>query len=78
MTAIKHNWKPNPATNSESFLLLFSDWFPLARKQEIALGLQKTEDGILICTASGEWVNFEAMKEQYPIESLKEAESQAA
>lgn len=68
--AIKEGWMPNEKYEQKVELDIFNEWYSLAKKCGVAFASQKTEDGIMIYTNNENWVLFQKMLDEYPLEKL--------
>ena len=59
----------NPV-QAKSKLDIFDEWFPLARKKGLVLASQQEKGSIIIYTNDGQWIPFEQMLKEHPLESL--------
>jgi small-conductance mechanosensitive channel len=69
-TAIEQGWKPNEAVQVQSELEVFNEWFPLARKNGLAMASQQEKGSIIIYTNDGQWIPFSQMLKEYPLDTL--------
>lgn len=69
--AIKNTWIPNEGYEEKAELDVFNEWFPVAKSKRLVLASTKIEGVLHVCTPEGEWILFEEMVAQYPLESLK-------
>lgn len=69
--AIRNTWIPNEGYEEKAELDIFKEWFPVARSERLVIASRKIEGVLHICTPEGEWIPFEEMVSQYPLESLK-------
>ena len=70
--AIRNTWIPNEGYEQKVELNVFNKWYPLA--QSLGLVLAATQfDGVQhILTVENQWVPFEEMASDYPLEKLRE------
>lgn len=69
--AIRNTWIPNEGYKEKAGLDIFNEWFSLARSKRLVIASTKIEGVQHVCTPDGEWIPFEEMVAQYPLESLK-------
>lgn len=69
--AIRNTWIPNEGYEEKAELDIFKEWFPVARSKILVVASRKIEGVLHVCTPDGEWIPFEEMVAQYPLESLK-------
>lgn len=69
--AIRNTWIPNEEYEKKAELNIFKEWFPIAQSKRLVLASTKIEGVLHVCTPEGEWIPFEEMIVQYPLESLK-------
>lgn len=82
--ALQAEWIPNESPEQIKFEQHkdeFSEWFNLARSQDIVKASQLTEEGIIVLNADGKWILFETLVEQgitlqYLKQKLKKGETQ--
>jgi hypothetical protein len=55
---------------AKSELEIFNEWFPLAKKKGLVLASQKNKDGIEVLTNDGQWISFEDIQKEHPLETL--------
>lgn len=70
--AIKNKWSPNENYEEKVELDEFNEWFPLAKSQRLVSASTKIEGVLHLLTPDGEWIPFEEIINQYPLETLKE------
>lgn len=68
--AIEEEWKPNDLVQAKSELEQFNEWYPRAKKKGLVKASQQTKNGIIVCTADGEWIPFAQMLVNYPVGQL--------
>lgn len=69
--AIRNTWIPNEEYEEKAELNIFKEWFPIAQSKRLVLASTKIEGVLHVYTPEGEWIPFEEMIVQYPLESLK-------
>lgn len=69
--AIRNTWIPNEGYEEKAGVDIFNEWFRLAQSKRLVLASTKIEGVLHVCTPEGEWIPFEEMVSQYPLESLK-------
>lgn len=69
--AIRNTWTPNEGYEQKVELDVFQEWYPLA--QSLGLVIASTrQDGILhVITAQQQWIPFEQIFSEYPLERLQ-------
>lgn len=69
--AIEQGWKPNEAVQAKSELDIFNEWFSLARKKGLVSASQSDKGSIIVYTSDGQWIRFEMMLKEHPLETLQ-------
>lgn len=73
--AIEEQWQPNDNYTQESDLKLFNEWFPLARERGLVIASTRTDKELMVLTTDEQWITFPEAVNQYPLETLRQAES---
>jgi Family of unknown function (DUF6262) len=69
--AIENHWIPNENYEEKLELDVFNEWFPLANSQGLVSASTKLNGVLHILNPDGEWIPFEEMIAQYPLDALK-------
>mgnify|MGYP001794722354 CR=1 FL=1 len=69
--AIENNWIPNDDYEEKLEVDFFNKWFPLANSQGLVSASTKLDGVLHVLNQDGEWIPFEEMITQYPLDLLK-------
>ncbi|MBF2018486.1 MAG: transposase [Rivularia sp. T60_A2020_040] len=69
--AIENNWIPNENYKEKVELDVFNEWFLLANSQRLVSASTKLDGVLHVLNSDGEWIPFEEMIAQYPLDALK-------
>lgn len=69
--AIENNWIPNDDYEEKLEVDFFNKWFPLANYRGLVSASTKLDGVLHVLNPDGEWIPFEEMIAQYPLDALK-------
>jgi hypothetical protein len=70
--AIRNTWIPNEGYEQKVELNAFKEWYPLAQSLGLVLAATQFDRVQHVLTLENQWVPFEQMASDYPLEKLRE------
>ncbi|MBE9193357.1 transposase [Gloeocapsopsis crepidinum LEGE 06123] len=70
--AIRNTWIPNQGYEQKIELDAFKEWYPLAQSLQLVLAAAQFDGVQHVLTLENQWVPFEQMASDYPLEKLRE------
>lgn len=70
--AIRNAWMPNRGYEQLLIADSFNEWFPVAKSLGLVIASMQQEEVLYIMTAQQQWIAFDVMVSDYPLEKLRE------